>query len=93
LGIGSEQNLRGGPEDAPLQGGPIAQRSDRTLAQQLAPLMGARILLVEDNEINQEVARELLQDEGFLVDVAENGQIGVNQVQARFIQGMATTWC
>jgi signal transduction histidine kinase/CheY-like chemotaxis protein len=89
LGIGSEQNLHGGTDDAPLQGGPMAQRTDGTLEQQLVPLMGARILLVEDNEINQEVARELLEDEGFLVDVAENGQIGVNQVQARFMQGMA----
>jgi len=49
----------------------------------LAPLAGARILLVEDNEINQMVACELLQGVGFLVDVADNGQIGVHQVRAR----------
>ena len=34
---------------------------------------GARILLVEDNELNQEVATELLRDAGFVVDLAENG--------------------
>ena len=44
------------------------------ISQQLAAIAGARILLVEDNDLNQEVARELLQDAGFLVDVAENGE-------------------
>ena len=41
----------------------------------LASLTGARILLVEDDEINQQVACELLQSVGLLVDVANNGQI------------------
>ena len=49
----------------------------------LAPLVGARVLLVEDNEINQLVACELLRGVGFVVDVADNGQIGVHQVHAR----------
>ena len=49
----------------------------------LAPLAGARILLVEDNEINQLVACELLRGVGFVVEVADNGQIGVHQVHAR----------
>jgi two-component system, sensor histidine kinase and response regulator len=35
---------------------------------------GQRLLLVEDNEINQEVATELLRQAGFLVDAADNGQ-------------------
>jgi two-component system sensor histidine kinase/response regulator len=48
----------------------------------LTPLQGARILLVEDNQINQEVACELLRDAGFSVDVAENGQIAVEKVKA-----------
>ncbi len=34
---------------------------------------GARILLVEDNEINQEVAMEILQGYGLLVDIANHG--------------------
>ena len=50
--------------------------------QRLAALRGARILLVEDNEINQQVARELLQDAGFVVDVAENGKVALDLVQA-----------
>jgi two-component system, sensor histidine kinase and response regulator len=47
----------------------------------LAQLRGARILLVEDNEINQQVAREMLQDCGLVVDVAENGEIALGLVQ------------
>jgi len=50
--------------------------------ERLAPLKGARILLVEDNELNQEVATELLVDAGFVVDLAENGQIAVDRVWA-----------
>jgi len=49
--------------------------------QRLAQLRGARILLVEDNEINQQVAREMLQDCGLQVDVAENGEIALGLVQ------------
>lgn len=37
-------------------------------------IRGARILLVEDNEINQEVACELLEGEGFEITVAGNGK-------------------
>jgi PAS domain S-box-containing protein len=37
-------------------------------------IRGARILLVEDNKINQQVAAELLAQECFRVDLAENGQ-------------------
>lgn len=48
----------------------------------LAPLQGARILLVEDNQINQEVACELLRDAGFSVEVAENGLIAIEKVKA-----------
>ena len=53
---------------------------DLLLPSQLAPLEplhAARVLLVEDNEINQRVACELLQDAGFSVDVADNGQTAV----------------
>lgn len=39
---------------------------------------GAHILLVEDNEINQQVAMEILEAEGFVVDIAEDGQIAVD---------------
>ena len=43
-------------------------------------LRGMRILLVEDNLINQQVAQELLMEEGAEVVVASNGQLGVDAV-------------
>ncbi|MDP4945741.1 MAG: CHASE domain-containing protein [Alishewanella sp.] len=43
-------------------------------------LKGLRLLLVEDNEINQFVAKELLQNEGAIVDIATGGLEGVNAV-------------
>jgi CheY-like chemotaxis protein len=43
----------------------------------LAAIRGARVLLVEDNPINQQVACELLQQFGMRVDVAVNGATGV----------------
>jgi two-component system sensor histidine kinase/response regulator len=46
----------------------------------LVEVRGARILLVEDNELNQEVAMELLKDGGFSVDLAENGKEAVQKV-------------
>ncbi len=42
---------------------------------------GRRLLLVEDNEINQQVAAELLTAAGFQVDVADNGALAVEMVQ------------
>jgi PAS domain S-box-containing protein len=45
-------------------------------------LRGLNILLVEDNETNQQVACELLADEGARVSVAANGQIAVDTLAA-----------
>ncbi|STQ91422.1 response regulator [Iodobacter fluviatilis] len=47
----------------------------------LSGILGARILLVEDNDLNQQVGMDLLQDAGFIVDLAENGQQALNKVQ------------
>ncbi len=41
---------------------------------EIQKIMGATILLAEDNEINQQVATELLEDEGFKVEIANNGK-------------------
>ena len=46
----------------------------------LNSLQNIRILLVEDNELNQQVAIELLDRNGIQIDVAENGQIAVDMV-------------
>ncbi|WP_306602471.1 response regulator [Azonexus sp.] len=50
--------------------------------EQLASIKGSRVLLVEDNDMNQEVATELLQEGGFVVDLAENGQVALEMVYA-----------
>ncbi len=39
-----------------------------------------RILLVEDNELNRDIARELLQTVGFILDEAENGEQAIQMV-------------
>jgi two-component system, sensor histidine kinase and response regulator len=70
----STMNVLGGRTDEPSPGDPPS----RTANQRLAALRGARILLVEDNEINQQVARELLEDAGLVVEVADNGQIALH---------------
>ncbi len=43
-------------------------------------LLGSRILLVEDNDINQQLVREILESEGIEVEVANNGQEAVDMV-------------
>ncbi|WP_425466419.1 response regulator [Pseudorhodoferax soli] len=51
----------------------------------LEPLRGARILLVEDNDLNQQVACELLQAAGFTVDVAGDGQQAMDRIAATLL--------
>ena len=51
-----------------------------TGAPDIAAIKGARILLVEDNDINQLVACDMLQDAGFVVDLADNGQIALDRI-------------
>lgn len=52
-----------------------------TLALQPVPLKGKRILLVEDNEINSEIAEALLTENGFLVETASDGDIAVDTIE------------
>jgi len=54
-----------------------ALRAPRSSQRQLA---GMRVLVVEDNAINQQVAEELLSFEGALVSIAADGRQGVNAV-------------
>ena len=48
---------------------------------EIARTSGTRVLLVEDNEINQEVAIGLFEDAAMQVDLAENGEIAVRMAQ------------
>jgi PAS domain S-box-containing protein len=59
-----------------------AQSSHKGFDQEsLKSIQGARILLVEDNEINQQVAKEMLEKAGFVINIAEDGQQGVEAVE------------
>ena len=46
-----------------------------------ADFRGRHILLVEDNELNREIAMTILHEYGFLVDTAENGAVAVEKVR------------
>jgi CheY-like chemotaxis protein len=59
----------------------IAGEAPTDTFMQLATIKGSRVLLVEDNDLNQEVATELLRDAGFIVDLAENGQMALDKVR------------
>ena len=50
------------------------------LPEKNADFKGRHILLVEDNELNREIAQEILREYGFLVDTAENGAVAVEKV-------------
>ena len=49
-------------------------------AKALIAIRGARILLAEDNDLNRQVACEMLADAGFVVEVALDGQEAVDKV-------------
>ena len=46
-----------------------------------ADFRGRHILLVEDNELNREIAMTILHEYGFLVDIAENGAVAVEKIR------------
>ncbi len=54
---------------------------EAAVAEQTAALRGARILLVEDNDINQQIATELLEGAGATVSIANNGAEAVTMLQ------------
>lgn len=59
----------------------IEQKTD-TQSHMSRPLEGVKILLVEDNEINQEVAKKMLTRFGGSVDIAVNGLEGVEKFES-----------
>ncbi|MGD8343424.1 MAG: response regulator [Desulfobacterales bacterium] len=59
----------------------IVQRHEQE-AEVLEHIRGANVLLVEDNEINQQVAREILEGAGLKITLANDGQEAVNAVKA-----------
>ena len=58
-----------------------AESEDTILPSADSDFRGRCILLVEDNELNSEIAVEILNEYGFLVDTAENGAEAVQKVR------------
>jgi len=58
----------------------VAHRQEQE-AEALKHIRGAHVLLVEDNEINQQVAREILEGAGLNVTLATNGQEAIDAIQ------------
>ena len=56
-------------------------RTDAILASVNADFKNKQILLVEDNELNSEIAVEILKEYGFRVDTAENGVEAVERIR------------
>ena len=54
----------------------------------VSPIRGARLLLVEDNEVNQQVATELLEQAQLIVDVANNGAEALEMIEAGEYDGV-----
>ena len=57
-----------------------AKEEQGILPQNATDFKGKHILLAEDNELNREIAEEILNAYGFEVDIAENGVIAVEKV-------------
>ena len=73
--------------DAAMQAlGGLARSSDGRATQaprgaaHLPAIAGARVLLVDDNDLNQQVGAELLSGAGLVVDVAQNGQVALDML-------------
>ncbi len=61
----------------------IDQRGAPHATPDLSTIAGSRILLAEDNLFNQQVASEILQDEGFVIEIANNGKEALDMALAR----------
>ena len=58
----------------------LTDASQELLPEKNADFKDKHILLVEDNELNREIAQEILREYGFQVDTAENGEVAVERV-------------
>ncbi len=61
-------------------------RAEELWREQLQAYRGAQLLLVEDNLINQQVAQELLESEGFQVQIAKHGAQALERLQEHAYQ-------
>ena len=61
----------------PFRAEPASEPAQPTAAD----LKGKKLLLVEDNELNREIALEILKEAGFVVDTAEDGAVAVRKIE------------
>jgi CheY-like chemotaxis protein len=61
---------------------PFGQPADSTKKEEVPDFSGMKVLVVEDNELNAEIAQTLLEDVGFVVDIAYDGAQAVKRMDA-----------
>ena len=62
--------------------GEAEAKQDTPAVAEVENFKGKRLLLVEDNDLNREIAFEILNEYGFSVDTAENGKEAVDTISA-----------
>lgn len=65
---------------------PFAKREVKDVEKEVMDMFvfqGKRILLAEDNELNRELAEAIFTEAGFLLEMAENGKLALEMLQAR----------
>jgi len=90
LGVGSEFCFNAHFDLPDSQEKPIGARhgaenhpEEHGTAKQPFSLESVRVLLVDDNKINQLIAEDLLKNAGYLVDIANNGQEAIDMVSKK----------
>lgn len=66
----------------------LQARRSGTENERLHKIKGAKVLLVEDNNINQQIAKETLEQEGFDVTIAVDGQEAVQKIRASYFDAV-----
>ena len=66
----------------------LKEPTDKSNKEAIAKLLNAHILLVEDNLLNQELAKDILQRHGINVDIANNGIEAVNMIKENIYDGV-----
>ncbi|MDD5389966.1 MAG: PAS domain S-box protein [Gallionellaceae bacterium] len=83
-GVGSRFEVRLPYLEADLETSPASAAASAGKARESGlPLVGLNILVAEDNEVNQEVIRELLSGDGANVTLADNGRKAVECVHSQ----------
>ena len=60
--------------------GTAASADEHAVENPSLSIVGRRVLLVEDNELNQEIAKYILEEKGLVVDVVDDGDVAVQRI-------------